>query len=237
MPETRCGLSSGTSASGNWSKRRAAPAWAPDHEARFPIDPRKGEAEDCGLRADAYCACSGRLRRAGFLSQVADHGETGEGEPGSAVLMSSLRKLSSCASLSGLPAAASIIPPLRRRPSFEGREICDRIVPIFRGHRCRHGYRRIHRGVWSQDLRCAPRPERRALKENEWHAIRPAMPVPEEQRRPSRQLRKKPARGQARATLPIQVMARDISFIPKAKGWLSLALLGDRCSDGSWRTR
>lgn len=113
--------------------------------------------------------------------------------------------------------------PTMRRDS----ELGELIEKIFRRHRGRYGYRRIHSELADSGVVCAPTRIRRIMKERGLHAIQPKTYIPQTSDgradKPSPNLlHKKPLPDQ-----PNRVWAGDITYIPTAQGWRYLAVIID----------
>lgn len=109
-------------------------------------------------------------------------------------------------------------------------ELGDQIETIFKRHRRRYGYRRIHSELADQNIVCAPARVRRIMEKRGLRAIQPRTYVP------------KTSDGRADAPSPNlildkplpdepnRVWAGDITYIPTAQGWRYLAVIIDLCS-------
>jgi len=106
-------------------------------------------------------------------------------------------------------------------------ELGDRIEEIFRRHRRRYGYRRIHADLRDLKITCAPARVRRIMAERGLHAIQPKTYVP----RTSDGRADKPSPNllldQPLPDEPDRVWAGDITFIPTSAGWRYLAVVID----------
>ena len=106
----------------------------------------------------------------------------------------------------------------------------ERIGTIFKTHRRRYGYRRIHSELSDQGITCAPARIRRLMQERGLKAIQPRTFVPQTSDgradRPSPNL----ILDQPLPARPNRVWAGDITYIPTATGWLYLAVVIDLCS-------
>ena len=104
------------------------------------------------------------------------------------------------------------------------------IATIFWQHRRRYGYRRIWKQLAAQSIVCAPTRVRRLMREHGLVALQPKTYVPQTSDgradAPSPNL----LLGQPAPTLPNQVWAGDITFIPAGDKWLYLAVVIDLCS-------
>ena len=103
----------------------------------------------------------------------------------------------------------------------------DKIEEIFRRHRRRYGYRRIHCELRDLGIPCAPARVRRIMAERGLHAIQPQTYVPKTSDgradKPSPNLlENQPLPGQSD-----RVWAGDITFIPTSSGWRYLAVISD----------
>jgi transposase InsO family protein len=134
-----------------------------------------------------------------------------------------------CATL-GVPRSSyyhAAAPSPTRRADLE---LGDRIEEIFKRHRRRYGYRRIHAELRDQGLTCAPARVWRIMAERGLRAIQPKTYVP----RTSDGRADKPSPnlllGQPLPTEPDRVWAGDITFIPTSAGWRYLAVIIDLCS-------
>jgi transposase InsO family protein len=104
------------------------------------------------------------------------------------------------------------------------------IQSIFKRHRRRYGYRRIHAELADQGIICAAARVRRIMEERGLHAIQPKTYVPKTSDgradKPSPNLLlEKPLPEQ-----PDKVWAGDITYIPTTDGWRYLAVIIDLCS-------
>ena len=106
----------------------------------------------------------------------------------------------------------------------------DLIEAIFKRHRRRYGYRRIHSDLSDQGLVCAAARVRRIMEERGLRAIQPKTYVP----KTSDGRADKPSPNLLLENpLPEQsdkVWAGDITYIPTADGWRYLAVIIDLCS-------
>ena len=104
------------------------------------------------------------------------------------------------------------------------------IEGIFRHHRRRYGYRRIHSDLADKGMICAAARVRQIMEERGLHAIQPKTYGPKTSDgradKPSpKLLLDKPLPDQ-----PDKVWAGDITYIPTAEGWRYLAVVIDLCS-------
>jgi putative transposase len=104
------------------------------------------------------------------------------------------------------------------------------IEGIFKRHRRRYGYRRIHSDLSDKGIICAAARVRRIMEERGLRAIQPKTYVPKTSDgradKPSPNLLlEKPLPEQ-----PDKVWAGDITYIPTADGWRYLAVIIDLCS-------
>lgn len=110
------------------------------------------------------------------------------------------------------------------------RDIGERIEAIFKRHRRRYGYRRIHSELDDEGITCAPARVRRIMAQRGLHAIQPKTYVP----RTSDGRADKPSPnllvGKELPDRPDRVWAGDITFIPTVTGWLYLAVVIDLCT-------
>jgi putative transposase len=110
------------------------------------------------------------------------------------------------------------------------RAIGERIKAIFRTHQRRYGYRRIRSELSDEGITCAPARVRRLMREGCLKAIQPRTYVPQTSDGradlPSPNL----LLDQPLPSLPNEVWAGDITYIPTATGWLYLAVVIDLCS-------
>lgn len=110
------------------------------------------------------------------------------------------------------------------------RAIGERIRAIFRTHHRRYGYRRIQSELSDEGITCAPARVRRLMREGRLKAIQSRTYVPQTSDGradlPSPNL----LLDQPLPSLPNQVWAGDITYIPTATGWLYLAVVIDLCS-------
>jgi putative transposase len=106
----------------------------------------------------------------------------------------------------------------------------DLITEIFKRHRRRYGYRRIHSELTDQGLTCAPDRVRRIMTERHLKAIQPKSYTPKTSDgradKPSDNL----LLDQPHPEKSNQVWAGDITHIPTSTGWLYLAVVIDLCS-------
>ena len=106
----------------------------------------------------------------------------------------------------------------------------DLIEAIFKRHRRRYGYRRIHSDLSDQGIVCAAARVRRIMEERGLRAIQPKTYVP----KTSDGRADKPSPNLLLENpLPKQsdkVWAGDITYIPTADGWRYLAVIIDLCS-------
>ena len=104
------------------------------------------------------------------------------------------------------------------------------IAAIFHHHQRRYGYRRIWKQLSSQGIICAPDRVRRLMKEQGLVALQPKTFTPQTSDGradcPSPNL----LVDQPLPTLPNEVWAGDITFIPCGPKWLYLAVVIDLCS-------
>lgn len=104
------------------------------------------------------------------------------------------------------------------------------IEAVFKRHRRRYGYRRIHSDLSDKGVVCAAARVRRIMEERGLHAIQPKTYVP----KTSDGRADKPSPNLLLETpLPLQpdkVWAGDITYIPTVEGWRYLAVIIDLCS-------
>jgi putative transposase len=104
------------------------------------------------------------------------------------------------------------------------------IIEIFKRHRRRYGYRRIHSELTDQAITCAPDRVRRIMVEQGLRAIQPKSYTPKTSDgradKPSANL----LLGKPLPEKPNQVWAGDITYIPTSNGWLYLAIIIDLSS-------
>jgi putative transposase len=104
------------------------------------------------------------------------------------------------------------------------------IEMIFREHRGRYGYRRIHGELAPRDITCAPERVRRIMRERGLKALQPKSFTPQTSDGradlPSPNL----LLNQPLPGTPDRVWAGDITCIPTARGRLYLAVIIDLCS-------
>ena len=109
-------------------------------------------------------------------------------------------------------------------------QLGDLIEAIFKRHRRRYGYRRIHSDLSDQGIVCAAARVRRIMEERGLRAIQPKTYVP----KTSDGRADKPSPNLLLENpLPKQsdkVWAGDITYIPTADGWRYLAVIIDLCS-------
>lgn len=107
------------------------------------------------------------------------------------------------------------------------RDLGDRIEQIFKSHRRRYGYRRIHAELRDMGLTCAPARVRRLMAERGLHALQPKTYVP----RTSDGRADKPSPNllleRPHPAEPDRVWAGDITYIPTSTGWIYLAVVID----------
>ena len=106
-------------------------------------------------------------------------------------------------------------------------ELGQRIETIFRFHRQRYGYRRIHAELRDGKVTCSAARIRRLMHERGLHAVAPRQFVP----RTSDGRADKPSPNllvdQPFPTRAHQVWTGDITYIPTTTGWLYLAVVLD----------
>jgi putative transposase len=106
-------------------------------------------------------------------------------------------------------------------------ELGERIEEIFKRHRRRYGYRRIHSELGDLNITCAPARVRRIMAERGLHAIQPKSYVP----RTSDGRADKPSPnllvGRPLPDQPDRVWVGDITHIPTSHGWRYLAVIID----------
>ena len=114
-------------------------------------------------------------------------------------------------------------------------ELGDRIEKIFKRHRGRYGYRRIHSELADSNVVCSSARIRRIMEERGLRAIQPKTYIP----RTSDGRADKPSPnlllGKSLPDEPDRVWAGDITYIPTAQGWRYLAVIIDlysRCIVG-----
>ena len=104
------------------------------------------------------------------------------------------------------------------------------IESIFKRHRRRYGYRRIHSDLADKGIICAAARVRRIMEERGLRAIQPKTYVPKTSDgradKPSPNL----LLGNPLPEQPDKVWAGDITYIPTADGWRYLAVIIDLCS-------
>lgn len=109
-------------------------------------------------------------------------------------------------------------------------QLAEIIAGIFRHHRRRYGYRRIHSELVDRGVTCAPARVRRIMEEEDLLALQPKSYVP----RTSDGRADKPSPNlildKPLPEAPDRVWAGDITHIPTATGWLYLAVIIDLCS-------
>jgi transposase InsO family protein len=103
----------------------------------------------------------------------------------------------------------------------------DRIEGVFREHRRRYGYRRIHDELRDLGLNCCPARVRRLMKERRLRALQPKNFIPRtsdgKASRPSPNL----LAAESAPSRINQAWAGDITYIPTSKGWRYLAIVID----------
>jgi len=104
------------------------------------------------------------------------------------------------------------------------------IEVLFREHRSRYGYRRIHQELLDRDTTCAPARVRRLMQERGLRALQPKNFIPKTSDGRADCPSPNRLRGQATPEQSNQVWAGDITFIPSSHGWLYLAVVIDLCS-------
>lgn len=108
--------------------------------------------------------------------------------------------------------------------------VSQAISTIFHHHRRRYGYRRIGKQLAAEGITCAPDRVRRLMQEQGLIAIQPKTYVPQTSDGradlPSPNL----LLDQPLPSLPNEVWAADITFIPCGEKWLYLAVVIDLCS-------
>jgi putative transposase len=106
-------------------------------------------------------------------------------------------------------------------------ELGPLIETIFKDHRRRYGYRRIHAELTAMNLTCAAERVRRLMRARSLKALQPRTYVPKTSDgradRPSPNL----ILDQPLPPAPDQVWAGDITYIPVGKTWLYLAVVID----------
>jgi|GEM_PF-476440 len=109
-------------------------------------------------------------------------------------------------------------------------EIGRKIETIFKLHRRRYGYRRIHDELSDEGIVCASSRVRRIMHERGLRALQPKTYVP----RTSDGRADKPSPNllidKSLPEKPNQVWAGDITFIPTTSGWIYLSVVIDLCS-------
>jgi putative transposase len=109
----------------------------------------------------------------------------------------------------------------------EDARLGELIEEIFKRHRRRYGYRRIHADLCDHGIVCAPSRLRRILKERGLKAIQPKNYLP----RTSDGRADRPCANllaqQPLPQKPDEAWAGDITFIPTASSWLYLAVVID----------
>lgn len=110
---------------------------------------------------------------------------------------------------------------------LDDQKLSEQIVTIFRTHRRRYGYRRIHQDLKEKGLICSTARVRRLMKEKGLHALQPKNFVP----KTSDGKANKPSLNLLVAEGPPstinQAWAGDITYIPTSKGWRYLAIVID----------
>ena len=113
------------------------------------------------------------------------------------------------------------------KTAMEDEQIGDQIEKIFRKHRRRYGYRRIHDDLKDLELKCGPARVRRLMKQRGLHAIQPKNYIP----RPSDGRADQPSSNllldRADPERINEVWIGDITFIPTSAGWRYLAVVID----------
>lgn len=108
--------------------------------------------------------------------------------------------------------------------------IGEAIERIFKRHKRRYGYRRIHSDLTDEGIVCAPARVRRLMAQRGLKAIQPKTYVPKTSDgradKPSDNL----ILGQPLPEQPDCVWAGDITHIPTRSGWLYLAIVIDLCT-------
>lgn len=106
-------------------------------------------------------------------------------------------------------------------------ELGLKIETIFKDHRRRYGYRRIHAELAAMRLTCAPERVRRLMRGRGLKALQPRTYVPKTSDgradRPSPNL----LLDEPPPAAPDKVWAGDITYIPTGKTWLYLAVVID----------
>jgi putative transposase len=118
----------------------------------------------------------------------------------------------------------------RTSTQLSDQSLGERIESIFKTHRRRYGYRRIHSQLGDEGITCAPARIRRLMQERGLKAIQPRTYVPQTSDgradRPSPNL----ILDQPLPSRPNRVWAGDITYIPTSTGWQYLAVVIDLCS-------
>jgi transposase InsO family protein len=130
----------------------------------------------------------------------------------------------------GLPRSSYYHAAKPSQTFLDDQALGDQIEDIFRHHRRRYGYRRIHEDLKSSKIKCAPARIRRIMRERGLRAIQPKTYLPRTSDGradcPSKNLLlDRPIPEQIN-----EVWIGDITFIPTSEGWRYLAVVIDLCS-------
>ena len=111
--------------------------------------------------------------------------------------------------------------------ALEDHRLGELIETIFREHRRRYGYRRIHQELKDHNIKCSPERVRRIMKARNLRALsrRRFTPKTSDGKAPV------PApnllKERAQPVRPNEVWTGDITYLPSANGWLYLAIVID----------
>jgi transposase InsO family protein len=127
----------------------------------------------------------------------------------------------------GLPRSSYHVAAEPTATQLNDQMLGDHIEAIFRRHRRRYGYRRIHSELRDKELTCCPDRVRRLMRERGLRALQPKNFVPKtsdgKANRPSpNRLGEEPP-----LTGSNQAWAGDITYVPTSAGWRYLAIVID----------
>jgi putative transposase len=109
-------------------------------------------------------------------------------------------------------------------------ETGELIEKVFKRHRGRYGYRRIHSELTDAGVSCAPARIRRIMEERGLRAIQPKTYIPRTSDGPADKPSPNLLLDKPLPDAPDRVWAGDITYIPTARGWRYLAVIIDLCS-------
>ena len=126
-----------------------------------------------------------------------------------------------------LPRSSYYQASLPNQSEMEDRQIGDVIEQIFRKHRRRYGYRRIHDDLKDLEIQCGAARVRRLMKQRGLHAIQPRNYIPRTSDGRADQPSKNLLLGRQATSGINEVWTGDITFIPTSVGWRYLAVVID----------